>query len=172
MSKRLLVVIDMQEDFVNGSLGTPEAKAVLKKVKTKVNHAKKEEGTDVVFTRDTHSKNYLDTQEGKKLPVEHCIRYTSGWEIEKSLRDPAAMVFDKDTFGSLDLAHFIIGGMYDEVELVGVCTDICVVSNALLIKAYMPELPIKVDSSCCAGTTPENHQKALDVMKQCQIEII
>lgn len=168
---KLLVVIDMQNDFITGALGTPEAKAIVKKVKARIDQAvKNKEG--IAFTRDTHTKNYLNTQEGKQLPVEHCIRHTNGWEIEKSLQVPAANVFDKDTFGSLDLAHYLLMNPYEAVELVGVCTDICVISNALLIKAYLPELKITVNSSCCAGTTPENHENALRAMQQCQIEII
>ena len=167
---KLLVVVDMQNDFVTGPLGTPEAKEIVKKVKARIDQAvKNKEG--IAFTRDTHTKNYLNTQEGKKLPVEHCIRQTNGWEIEKSLQVPAANVFDKDTFGSLDLAHYLLMTPYDEVELIGVCTDICVISNALLIKAYLPELKITVNRSCCAGTTPENHENALRAMQQCQIEI-
>ena len=171
MRRKILVVIDMQNDFITGSLGTTEAQAIVKGVKTKINQALKQKDT-VVFTRDTHSDNYLDTQEGKKLPVLHCVRYTSGWEIEKSLQLPGAQIFNKDTFGRLDLAHYLHSTGCDEIELVGVCTDICVISNALLIKAYLPELKIVVDSACCAGTTPENHQKALAMMQQCQIEII
>ena len=168
---KLLVVIDMQNDFITGPLGTPEAQAVLKKVKARVNQAVKN-NEYIAFTRDTHNAGYLNTQEGKKLPVEHCIRHTAGWEIEKSLQVPNANVFNKDTFGSLDLAHHLLMTPYDEVELVGVCTDICVISNALLIKAYLPELKITVNSACCAGTTPENHENALNAMKQCQIDVI
>ncbi|MFR6291023.1 MAG: cysteine hydrolase family protein [Peptococcaceae bacterium] len=171
MSQKVLVVIDMQNDFISGSLGTSEAQAIVKKVKTKINQAVKNKDA-VLFTRDTHGADYLDTQEGKKLPVPHCIRYTSGWQIEKSLQIPDARIFDKNTFGSLDLVHHLLCANCTEVEIVGVCTDICVVSNALLMKAYLPELTIRVDSSCCAGTTPENHQKALDVMAQCQIEVL
>lgn len=171
MSQKVLVVIDMQNDFITGSLGTPEAQAVVKKVKAKIKQALKQKDT-VLFTRDTHGEDYMRTQEGEKLPVPHCIRYTSGWEIEQSLQVPSAQVFDKNTFGSLDLTHHLLMNACTEVELVGVCTDICVVSNALLIKAYLPETIVRVDSSCCAGTTPDNHQKALDVMRQCQVEII
>lgn len=171
MSEKVLVVIDMQNDFITGSLGTPEAEAVVKKVKAKIKQAQKEK-TTVLFTRDTHGADYLHTQEGQKLPVPHCIRYTSGWEIEKTLQIPSAQVFDKTTFGSLDLTHHLLMTGSTEIELVGVCTDICVVSNALLIKAYLPEAIVRVDSSCCAGTTPENHQKALDTMRQCQVEIV
>lgn len=170
MSK-LLIVVDMQNDFITGSLGTPEAQAIVKKVKSKISNALKQKDT-VVFTKDTHGANYLSTQEGQKLPVLHCIRYTEGWEIEKSLQVSGAQVFLKDTFGSLDLAHYLLSTGYDEVELVGVCTDICVISNALLIKAYLPDLKIRVDSKCCAGTTPENHENALKAMAQCQIEIV
>ncbi len=168
---KLLVVVDMQNDFITGPLGTPEAQAIVKKVKTRINQAQKA-GEIVTFTRDTHNENYLNTQEGKNLPVEHCIRHTPGWEIEKSLQLPNVEMFNKDTFGSLDLAHHILMNPYDEVELVGVCTDMCVISNALLIKAYLPEQKITVNSSCCAGTTPENHENALKIMKQCHINVI
>ena len=165
---RILAVIDMQKDFIDGSLGTPEAAAITAPL---ASFAANWEGP-VIFTRDTHGADYMRTQEGEKLPVPHCIRYTSGWEIEQSLQVPSAQVFDKNTFGSLDLTHHLLMNACTEVELVGVCTDICVVSNALLIKAYLPETIVRVDSSCCAGTTPDNHQKALDVMRQCQVEII
>jgi len=170
-SQKILVVVDMQNDFISGSLGTPEARAIVKKVKSKISQARREKQT-VVFTRDTHGANYLSTQEGQKLPIPHCIRYTEGWEIEKTLRLADARIFDKDTFGSLDLAHYLLSAGCSEVELVGVCTDICVVSNALLIKAYLPELRIVVDSKCCAGTTPENHESALQTMRQCQITVL
>lgn len=170
MQQKVLVIIDMQNDFITGSLGTPEAQAIVKRVKHNIQEAQNAKQT-VVFTRDTHGANYLNTQEGQKLPVIHCVRYTAGWEIEKSLQMPSAQIFNKDTFGSLDLAHYLLSTGCQEVELAGVCTDICVISNALLIKAYLPELKIVVDSACCAGTTPENHQKALDMMRQCQIEV-
>ena len=171
MTKKVLVVVDMQNDFITGSLGTAEARGIVKKVKQKLQKAQKEKA-DILFTRDTHNANYLETQEGKQLPILHCIRYTPGWEIEKSLQMASAQVFDKNTFASLDLVHHILANGYTEVELVGVCTDICVISNALLIKAYLPEVTVKVDSSCCAGTTPEQHQNALSVMRQCQVVIL
>ncbi|MGM9525471.1 MAG: cysteine hydrolase family protein [Peptococcaceae bacterium] len=171
MTQKILVVIDMQNDFITGALGTQEAQAIVKKVKRKIDLAVKEKKT-VVYTRDTHGANYLNTQEGKKLPVVHCTRHTKGWEIEKTLQLAGAPVFDKDTFGSLNLVHHLLATGCEEVELVGVCTDICVISNALLIKAYLPEVKIIVDGSCCAGTTPENHQNALRAMQQCQIEIV
>lgn len=179
---KALIVIDMQNDFVYGSLGTKEARAIVPKVVTKVRDYEKNEAR-VIFTKDTHDKDYLSTQEGKYLPVEHCIKNTDGWQIIPELleNNKSIFVFNKITFGSTDLANFIQEMYYDyyeteeqitEVELVGVCTDICVISNALLLKAYCPELKITVDASCCAGVTPEKHNAALEVMKSCQIEII
>ena len=129
-------------------------------------------GQPVLFTRDTHYEDYMDTQEGFNLPVMHCVEGTEGWEIESSLKIEDAMVFDKITFGSPELAAYIQEAEYDSVTLVGVCTDICVISNAMLIKAFDPEVLVQVDSACCAGVTPESHQNALNAMKQCQIEIL
>lgn len=169
--KKILVVIDMQKDFIDGSLGTPEAQAIVKKVKAKIDAAV-EQNREVIFTRDTHNANYLETQEGKQLPVVHCVQGTEGWAIEPSLTLSGARVFDKDTFGCLELAHYLIAVPCDEVELVGLCTDICIISNALLLKAYLPELTIIVDSSCCAGVTPVSHKNALEAMKMCQIQIV
>ncbi len=169
-SKKLLVVIDMQKDFVSGSLGTPEAQSVVKKVVAKVTgHS----GT-LAYTLDTHEPNYLETSEGKHLPVPHCIKGEEGHQLVDPLKEPLknAMVFEKPTFGSVELATYIAGDeAITQVELIGVCTDICVVSNALLIKAMRPELPVLVDASCCAGTTIENHEAALQTMRSCQIEI-
>ena len=125
-----------------------------------------------MFTRDTHYEEYLDTQEGFYLPVEHCMKDTDGWQIEASLWDEDAFVFDKLSFGSPELAAYIQEAECDSVTLVGVCTDICVISNAMLIKAFDPEVLVQVDSSCCAGVTPETHENALKAMKQCQIQII
>ena len=172
-----LVVVDMQNDFIDGSLGTNEAVAIVDNVKDKIGQYNP---SDVYVTLDTHGPNYLNTQEGEKLPVEHCIKGTDGWKlspaIEEMLQD--AHVFEKPTFGSVALAEelkSLAGDDYPdgegmEIELVGLCTDICVVSNALLIKAYLPEARISVDPSCCAGVTPESHEAALATMRMCQIE--
>lgn len=169
--KKLLIVVDMQNDFVSGSLGTTEAQqivpAVVKKVKTYL-----EAGDEVVFTRDTHTADYLHTQEGRKLPVEHCIQGTPGWEIIRELQPFPGKVFDKPTFGSLSLAEYVVKEDFDTIELVGLCTDICVVSNALLLKANLTEAEISVDASCCAGVTPETHAAALTTMKMCQVNVI
>lgn len=163
----------MQNDFVDGSLGTKEAVSIVERVKNKVETYLSEEA-DVIFTRDTHPAHYLDTQEGKHLPVAHCIKGTNGWEIIPALQElsqRALKVIDKPTFGSVELAQYIADHDYEQVELAGLCTDICVVSNALLIKAYVPECTIKVDASCCAGVTVESHCSALQTMKMCQIEV-
>lgn len=168
--KKVLIVVDMQNDFIDGALGTPEAEKIVPLVKAKIEQAQAN-GDIIVYTRDTHLENYLETQEGKKLPVKHCIKGTHGWEIEESLYVEKAKIFDKPTFGSLDLVHELVAFPCSEVEMVGLCTDICVVSNALLLKAYLPELEISVDSSCCAGVTPASHLAALETMKMCQITV-
>ncbi len=168
--KKLLVVVDMQNDFVDGALGTKEAQAIVPSVTAKVKKAV-DEGTDVVFTRDTHHSNYPETKEGHYLPVVHCIEDTPGWEIIDELKPYADVVINKPTFGSTQLAAYVENGGYDEVELIGLCTDICVVSNALLLKAHMPEITYRLDSSCCAGVTPQSHEAALDTMRSCQIEV-
>ncbi len=176
MENRILLVIDMQKDFVDGSLGTAEAAAILPKVEERVRSF---DGL-VIFTLDTHPENYLETQEGRNLPVEHCIRGTEGWklsgELEQICREKGARVFEKPTFGSKELADTLAEeygrGVFDSVELVGLCTDICVISNALLLKAYMPELPIYVDPALCAGVTPEKHEAALETMRSCQIQML
>ncbi len=170
---KYLVVVDVQNDFVDGSLGTAEAVAMLPALLDKVSSF---DGT-VILTKDTHTSDYLSTQEGKYLPVEHCIKGTKGWELPEQLENIAAInnlrVYEKPTFGSVDLmsdfARLNADGKVDEVELVGLCTDICVISNALMLKAAMPEVAICVDSACCAGVTPEKHNSALEVMKSCQI---
>ena len=169
--KKALIVIDMQNDFIDGALGTSEAQKIVPLIKAKI-EAAKANGTSVIFTRDTHNSLYLHTQEGKKLPVEHCIEGTFGHEIHKDLKQECAIIFDKPTFGSIALANFITDSFVTEIELCGVCTDICVISNALLLKAFLPEAKITVDSSCCAGTTPQNHENALSAMMMCQINII
>ena len=172
MRKRLIVV-DMQNDFIDGSLGTPEAQAIVGNVAEKIKTYPSE---DVFATRDTHGPGYLDTQEGRNLPVEHCIKGTPGWEIRPEIAEllTGARIVDKPTFGSTELADIIAGIAEKEeigIELVGLCTDICVVSNALLLKARMPEVPITVDPLCCAGVTPEKHDAALVTMASCQIGI-
>lgn len=168
---KALIVIDMQNDFIDGALGTKEAVAITENVKAKITEYRKN-GDTVIFTRDTHCEDYMNTQEGKNLPVPHCIKGTKGWEISPELDTEASMIIDKPTFGSKELGEYLseLEGL-TEVELIGLCTDICVISNAMLIKAFMPELKVSVDSSCCAGVTPESHSNALSAMKMCQIEI-
>ncbi|MEG1848725.1 MAG: isochorismatase family cysteine hydrolase [Lachnospiraceae bacterium] len=167
--KKVLIVIDMQNDFIDGSLGTKEAVAILPKVIEKVQTAR-QENTVVLFTKDTHTANYLNTCEGKKLPVKHCIKPTQGWDLTEQLLPYAEEVIEKNTFGSIDLPDRVKA--FEEIELVGLCTDICVISNALLLKAYFPEKKISVDAQCCAGVTPQTHQNALEAMKMCQIDIL
>lgn len=168
---KLLVVIDMQNDFIDGALGTKEAVAIVPHVAQKLEQARKE-GWTVAFTRDTHGGNYLDTQEGRNLPVPHCIVGTQGWEITMALPVENAPIFDKPTFGSTKLAHYVTRlPDLEEVCLVGLCTDICVISNAMLVKAALPEVLVTVDASCCAGVTPQSHLNALEAMKMCQIQV-
>lgn len=167
--KKMLVVIDFQNDFIDGSLGTKEAQEILPRVIKKIQEYSEK---DRFATQDTHFENYLSTQEGKNLPVIHCVKNTFGWEIRKEAQLGYHRIFEKNTFGSTQLAQFIKEEQPDEVELIGVCTDICVVSNALLIKAFSPEIKIVVDASCCAGVSPERHFAALEVMRSCQIEVI
>ena len=167
-----IVVVDMQNDFIDGSLGTKEAQEMLPRLKDKLKKVVEEGSAELVFTMDTHGKDYLNTQEGKKLPVEHCIKGTQGWEISPELGEfvaKAKAVVEKPTFGSMELIKHLNAA--DEVELVGLCTDICVISNALLIKAAYPEMKVSVDAQCCAGVTPESHANALEAMKMCQVEI-
>ena len=170
--QNILVVIDMQNDFIDGALGTKEAVAIVPKVEEKI----KNFDGPVLFTRDTHETNYMETQEGKHLPVPHCIRGTDGWQIRKELdalrrTEP----IDKVTFGSTELAEKLAAmNAEEEVEritFVGLCTDICVISNALLAKAFLPETPIYVDAACCAGVTPKSHENSLEAMKMCQIHV-
>ncbi len=164
--KKTLIVVDMQNDFVDGSLGTPEARQIVDKVREKIK-ACQAEGGEIIFTRDTHTKDYLNTNEGKHLPVEHCIQGTKGWQIVDGLEVPGARYIDKPAFGWLDWKDMHL----EEVELVGLCTDICVVSNALIIKAAYPEIKVSVDAGCCAGVTPATHKAALETMKMCQVEV-
>ena len=167
---KILVVVDMQNDFIDGALGTAEALAIVPAVKALI------EGFDgkVYFTRDTHFENYMQTEEGKHLPVPHCIKDTEGWQIHSdldALRTTAPI--DKLTFGSKELIALLAAEQdVESVTLCGLCTDICVISNALLIKAYYPEIPLYVVANACAGVTPESHQNALDAMKMCQVEIV
>ena len=173
--RKILIVIDMQNDFIDGALGTPEAAAIVENVKEKIRSYPKE---DVFATRDSHTTDYMYTLEGKNLPVPHCIRGTDGWQIRP---DIAELIFpdhviDKPTFGSTTLARIM--ETLDEhspegisIEIVGLCTDICVVSNALLLKAFMPEVPISCDAACCAGVTPQSHDAAIATMRACQIRI-
>ena len=171
--KKVLIVVDMQKDFVDGALGTKEAIAIVDAVVEKV----KAFDGEVIFTRDTHFDNYMETQEGANLPVPHCVKDTEGWDLIPELKafceEMKCKVYDKPTFGSTELAADLKAlydaGELESVELIGICTDICVVSNALLIKAFMTELPVSLDSSCCAGVTPEKHEAALETMRSCQV---
>lgn len=173
---RLLLVVDMQNDFIDGALGTPEAIAIVDNVKQKI------EAHDgpVLFTRDTHQESYLESQEGQNLPVVHCVEGTDGWELQEGIRqlsqERQSPIYNKNTFGSKDLiTHLLNRSMeepLDEIELIGLCTDICVISNAMTIKTFLPETKLVVDAACCAGVTPESHQRALDSMRMCQIHII
>ena len=169
---KVLCVIDMQNDFIDGALGTKEAEAIVENVKAKIELYRKN-GDTVIFTRDTHSEDYMTTQEGKNLPVPHCIKGSKGWEVSEKLDTASDKIIDKPTFGSFELAEYISTlADVDEIELIGLCTDICVISNAMILKARFTETPIKVDSSCCAGVTPESHANALSAMKMCQINCI
>lgn len=167
-----LIVVDMQNDFIDGALGTPEAAAIVPKVAEKIKNFQ----GNVIFTRDTHEENYLQTQEGRLLPVPHCIRNTEGWQIRAELDELRTQeAINKVTFGSEELAEVLKKADKEEqiksVTFIGLCTDICVISNALLIKAFLPEAKVVVDASCCAGVTPKSHQTALEAMKMCQIHI-
>ncbi|WP_037325518.1 cysteine hydrolase family protein [Anaerovibrio sp. RM50] len=169
MPNKCIVIVDMQNDFIDGALGTKEAQEMLPNLVEKLGAVK---DADLIFTQDTHHKDYLSTQEGKNLPVEHCIEGEKGWEICSALQphlDKAKAVIKKPAFGSMELPALV--KEYDEVELVGLCTDICVISNAMILKAASPEQKIAIDASCCAGVTPESHLGALEAMKMCQIEI-
>ena len=170
--QKILVVVDMQNDFISGSLGSSEAQAIVPRVKEII------ESFDgkIYFTRDTHLENYMETQEGKNLPVMHCIKNTHGWEIEDSLAPYASLVIDKPTFGSTALAKELVKENslepIEEIMLVGLCTDICVISNAMLIKASLTEARVVVDASGCAGVSVQSHKNALEAMKMCQISVI
>ena len=165
--KKTLVVVDMQKDFIDGALGTKEAVAIVNNVKNKI-AMYKENGDEIIFTRDTHQENFMETNEGKHLPVVHCIEGTEGWKIGEGLEVEGALYIDKPSFGYMNWKDYDL----KEVEIIGLCTDICVVSNALIIKATYPEIKVTVDASCCAGVTPETHKAALTTMKMCQVEVI
>lgn len=188
---KVLVIVDMQTDFISGSLGTPEAQAIVPNVVNKMKEHKNT-GTVILFTKDTHHEWYLGTPEGKKLPIPHCIKDTEGWAIDRTIHNEfktggyatysAGDIINgritKSTFGSYDLVDALcdldcqIDEGITEIELCGVCTDICVISNTIMIKNAFPDVPIMVDASCCAGVTPEKHTAALEVMKSCQIDVI
>ncbi len=172
--RKILIVVDMQNDFIDAALGTKEAEAIVEAVKDKIRSYRPE---DVIATMDTHEKDYMQTQEGENLPVEHCIRGTEGWKIRPDIAEllTGAKIYEKPTFGSTALAEDLkaLAEKEDfELEIIGLCTDICVVSNALLLKANMPEVRITVDAACCAGVTPESHQAALATMRACQVHVI
>ena len=176
MENKYLIVVDMQKDFVTGALGSAEARAIVPAVVEKLDSF---DGT-ILFTKDTHHADYLTTQEGKNLPVEHCIEGSGGWELIPELQRFAdargnGCDYKKEAFGSVELAEALRAENekkpISSIELIGVCTDICVVSNALLIKAYLPEVPVLVNAACCAGVTPEKHEAALETMRSCQITV-
>ena len=168
---KILVVVDMQNDFIDGALGTKEAEGIVSNVQQKIETYRNKNDV-VIFTRDTHFENYLETQEGKNLPVKHCIKDSFGWQISSKLNVADSTIIDKPVFGSLELAECVSKiENVSEIELVGLCTDICVISNAFILKSKFPETLISVDSSCCAGVSPESHNRALESMKTCQIMI-
>lgn len=167
---KILVVVDMQKDFIDGALGTPEAVAIVPSVIEKIKEYERA-GDLILYTKDTHFGDYLSTREGRLLPVEHCIKGTSGHDVPPEILRGHDIIFEKLTFGSVELVDYLKEKEFDEVELIGLCTDICVVSNALLIKAAFPEKEVSVDSSCCAGVTPDTHNAALTTMKMCQINV-
>ena len=176
MAKKIIVVVDMQKDFIDGALGSAEAVKIVDRCADKIKAAKAN-GDTVIFTRDTHGENYMNTEEGKNLPVPHCIKGSDGWQIVSELTEGESdpVIFDKLTFGSKELGEYIAGkcagGDVEQIELIGLCTDICVISNALLIKAFCPNTPIFVDAACCAGVTPDSHDTALKSMETCQIHV-
>lgn len=165
--KKTLIVVDMQNDFIDMALGTREAVAIVPRVKEKIREYI-QNGDEVIFTRDTHEADYLQTAEGKKLPVEHCIRGSQGWQIADGLYVEGCKIIDKPNFGWPNWKE----EQLEEVEIIGLCTDICVVSNALIIKAVFPDARVKVARDCCAGVTPATHEAALTTMEMCQIELI
>lgn len=175
--RRILIVVDMQNDFVTGALGSEDAQKILPGVRAKIDAYHKEDA-EVIFTRDTHGEDYMQTNEGKHLPVPHCIKGTDGWQICAELTDGITSEYktvDKPTFGFLGwkdvLASETADGSDLDIEMIGVCTDICVVSNALILKALYPEATVRVDAGCCAGVTPEAHAAALATMRSCQVDV-
>ena len=172
---KALIVVDMQNDFIDGALGTKEAVDILPAVKNKIAEYR-EKGDTVLFTRDTHQENYMETQEGRNLPVPHCLEGTEGWEISPQLDVADSIVVDKPAFGSYELMDVLAEideiTPLEQIEFIGVCTDICVISNAMLAKARFLEVPVVVDGNCCAGVTPESHERALEAMKMCQIQVM
>ena len=174
MSK-VLVVVDMQNDFIDGALGTKEAVEIVDNVCTKI----RDFDGDIVITIDTHTEDYLETLEGKNLPVPHCIQQTHGWKLNNKVRealDSTGKIYDvfvkTDSFGSAELGQYLEKKDYDSIELIGLCTDICVIVNAMIAKTFCNNTPVYVDSSCCAGVTPQSHENALSAMKICQINVI
>ena len=181
---KVLIVVDMQKDFIDGALGTEEAIAIVDNVVKRIEHSV---GEVVLFTLDTHQENYLETPEGRNLPVIHCIEGTEGWQMNETVRkawrdnkntiiipELSENTFTKPVFGSVDLVAFLESHAENitEIKLIGLCTDICVVSNAIMIKNTLPHIKITVNSDCCAGVTPKSHNEALNVMKMCHIDII
>ena len=181
---KILIVVDMQKDFIDGALGTPEAAAIVGSVVKRIQDSK---GELILFTKDTHQDDYLSTPEGKKLPVPHCIEGTEGWQVNEAIleawRNNANTIrlpqlpentFTKPVFGSTCLVDYLKSRKGDivEIEILGLCTDICVISNAIMIKNTMPDIPIKVNAACCAGVTPQSHTEALNIMKMCHIDIV
>lgn len=173
--ERYLVVVDMQNDFIHGSLGSKEAEKIVSNVVDKIENF---QGT-ILYTMDTHDENYLNTEEGKNLPIVHCVKGTSGWELNQGIKTAIeaknGIEFRKETFGSKELGNFLAEkadqNVIKDITFVGLCTDICVISNALLAKAFAPDIPIYIDSACCAGVTKESHNQALEAMKMCHIQI-
>lgn len=169
---KVLAIIDMQKDFIDGALGTKEAIAIVPKVAARLAQARAD-GETVVFTRDTHHADYLLTQEGRKLPVPHCLEGTDGWQIDAALAVEDAPVFDKPGFGSPALIEYLRSlPALEGVEFIGLCTDICVITNAMMTKVALPEVPLSVRADCCAGVTPQSHETALQAMRMCQISIV
>lgn len=182
--EKILVVVDMQNDFIDGKLGSKEAVEIVDEVAKKIeNYIESDER--IYFTKDTHSPEYLSTQEGVNLPVEHCIKNEFGWDFPEKIKtlfekienkSKESILFEKGQFGSIELAQMLKNQITDtentEIEIIGLCTDICVIVNAMLIKTYLPEVKLIVDSKCCAGVTPESHINALSAMKMCQIKVI
>ena len=184
--KKILIVVDMQNDFIDGTLGTPEAQAIVPKVVKKIENF---DGDKIILTQDTHFEDYMKTQEGRRLPVSHCIYGTNGWKLNKNIENAinkyekdseekgiilSVLRVKKETFGSVYLPNFLEWARADEmeIEVCGLCSDICVISNAMILKTHYPEAHLIIDASCCAGVTPESHKNALEAMKMCQIDVI